>query len=376
MRLGGNEYNRTEFAGAFGDLATLIPFVVGYITLNRMDPLGILVTFGLFKIFVGLYFRTPVPIQPMKAIGGMAISHAGTITHGMIWGSGLFTSLFWLAMGVTGAITWIEKITPKPVVRGIMLGLGLSFVTEGLGMMKEQPLVAVGAVILTLLLFDNQRLPAMLVLLGYGIALALAQRPELMKELSHLSLRFRWPEVSLGRMSWRELLSGMVVLGIPQAPLTLGNAIIGTVAENNAYFPDRKVTAKAISIDHGFMNLVSVCLGGVPMCHGAGGRAGHIRFGARTGGALVILGVLVLFTGLFLSDSVVLLFQVLPRSILGVILFFAGVELALVIRDLKLEKQNLFVLVVTAGVAMWNMGVAYLAGLFLYYGLQGKWIKI
>lgn len=148
------------------------------------------------------------------------------------------------------------------------------------------------------------------------------------------------------------------------------------MAENNAYFPDRKVTAKAISIDHGFMNLVSVCLGGVPMCHGAGGMAGHIRFGARTGGALVILGVLVLFTGLFLSDSVVLLFQVLPRSILGVILFFAGVELALVIRDLKLEKQNLFVLVVTAGVAMWNMGVAYLAGLLLYYGLQGKWIKI
>ena len=376
MKLGGNEYNRMEFAGAFGDLGTLIPFVVGYITLNKMDPLGILVAFGIFKIFVGLYFRTPVPIQPMKAIGGMAISHAGTISHGMIWGSGIFTGLFWLLMGVTGAITWIEKITTKPVVRGIMLGLGLSFITEGLGMMKEQPLFAVGAVILTLLLFANPRLPAMLVLLGYGIALAFLQRPELMRELSHLSPRFRCPEITLGRMSWNELLGGFLILGLPQAPLTLGNAVIGTVAENNAYFPDRKVTAKAISIDHGVMNLVSVCLGGVPMCHGAGGMAGHIRFGARTGGALVILGVLVLFTGLFLSDSVVLLFQILPRSILGVILFFAGVELALVIRDLKLDKQNLFVLVVTAGVAMWNMGVAYLAGLLLYYGLDRKWIKV
>ena len=376
MRLWGNEYNRMEFAGAFGDLGTLIPFVVGYITLNKMDPLGILVAFGVFKIFVGLYFRTPVPIQPMKAIGGMAISHAGTISHGMIWGSGIFTGLFWLLMGVTGAITWIEKITAKPVVRGIMLGLGLSFITEGLGMMKEQPLFAVGAVILTLLLFDNLRLPAMLVLLGYGIALAFLQRPELLKELSHLSIRFRWPEITLGRMSWNELLGGFLILGLPQAPLTLGNAIIGTVAENNAHFPDRKVTAKAISVDHGIMNLVSVCLGGVPMCHGAGGMAGHIRFGARTGGALVILGVLVLFTGLFLSDSVVLLFQILPRSILEVILFFAGVELALVIRDLKLEKQNLFVLVVTAGVAMWNMGVAYLAGMLLYYGLDRKWIKL
>ena len=127
MRLWGNDYNKMEFAGAFGDLGTLIPFVVGYITLNKMDPLGILVAFGLFKIFVGLYFRTPIPVQPMKAIGGMAIAHAGTITPGMIWGSGIFTGLFWLLMGVTGAITWIEKVTTKPVVRGIMLGIGSEF---------------------------------------------------------------------------------------------------------------------------------------------------------------------------------------------------------------------------------------------------------
>ena len=242
--------------------------------------------------------------------------------------------------------------------------------------MKNQPFIAIGAVVLALLLFDNVRLPAMLAILGYGIAIALLQRPDLIQQLSHLSLRFRWPEIALGRMTWKELLSGFVILGLPQAPLTLGNAIIGTVAENNAHFPDRKVTAKTISIDHGVMNLISVSLGGVPLCHGAGGMAGHIRFGARTGGALVILGVIVLFMGLFLSDSVVLLFQVIPPSILGVILFFAGVELALVIRDLKLDKQNLFVLVVTAGVAMWNMGAAYLTGLLLHYGLQRRWIKI
>ena len=183
MRLWGNDYNRMEFAGAFGDLGTLIPFVVGYITLNKMDPLGILVAFGLFKIFVGLYFRTPVPIQPMKAIGGMAISHAGTITHGMIWGSGIFTGLFWLLMGMTGAITWIEKITTKPVVRGIMLGLGLSFVVEGLGMMRTQPLFAIGGVIITLLLLNSKRFPAMLILLGYGIVLAFVQKPDLLGEL-------------------------------------------------------------------------------------------------------------------------------------------------------------------------------------------------
>jgi predicted benzoate:H+ symporter BenE len=376
MRLWGNDYNKMEFAGAFGDLGTLIPFVVGYITLNKMDPLGILVAFGIFKIFVGLYFRTPVPIQPMKAIGGMAIAHAGTITPGMIWGSGIFTGLFWLLMGLTGAITWIEKVTTKPVVRGIMLGLGLSFVVEGLAMMKGEPLFAIGGVALTLLLLNSKRFPAMLVLLGYGIILAFIQKPGLLEELSHISIRIRFPELTFARMSWQDLIAGFVILGLPQAPLTLGNAVIGTVAENNQYFPDRKVTAKTISIDHGVMNLISTCIGGIPMCHGAGGMAGHIRFGARTGGALVILGVIVLLTGLFLSESVSLLFQVFPRPILGVILFFAGVELALVIKDVKLKKQNLFVLLITAGTAMWNMGVAYLAGLILYYGLQRRWIKI
>jgi len=376
MRLWGNDYNKMEFAGAFGDLGTLIPFVVGYITINKMDPLGILVAFGLFKIFAGLYFKTPIPIQPMKAIGGMAISHPGLITPGMIWGSGIFTGIFWLLMGLTGAITWIEKITTKPVVRGIMLGLGLSFITEGLSMMKEQPLLSIGGVVITFLFLNSKRFPAMLCLLGYGIVMAFIQRPELIQELSHLSLRFRLPELAIGQISWKELLSGCVILGIPQVPLTLGNAIIGTVAENNNYFPDRKVTAKQVSIDHGCMNLISTFIGGIPMCHGAGGLAGHIRFGARTGGALVILGLIVLLTGLFLSDSVALIFQVFPRSILGIILFFAGLELTLVIRDIKLKKENLYVLLITAGIAMWNIGVAYVAGLVLYYGIQQRWIKV
>jgi len=376
MRLWGNDYNKMEFAGAFGDLGTLIPFVVGYITINKMDPLGILVAFGIFKIFAGLYFKTPIPIQPMKAIGGMAISHPGLITPGMIWGSGIFTGIFWLLMGVTGAITWIEKITTKPVVRGIMLGLGLNFIAEGMGMMREQPLIAIGGVVVTFLLLTSRRFPAMLCLLGYGVVMAFIERPQLMQELSHLSLRFRLPELTFGKISLKELLAGCVMLGIPQAPLTLGNAIIGTVAENNAHFPDRKVTARKISLDHGFMNLISTCLGGIPLCHGAGGLAGHIRFGARTGGALVILGVMVLLTGLFLSDSVAFLFQVFPRSILGIILFFAGLELALVIRDIRLRKENLYVLLLTAGIAMWNMGIAYLAGLLLYYGIKRRWIAI
>jgi hypothetical protein len=376
MQLWGNKYDKWEFAGAFGDLGTLIPFVVGYITVNKMDPVGILVAFGLFKIYAGLYFKTPVPIQPMKAIGGMAIAHAGTITPGMIWGSGVFTGIFWLVMGLSGAVTWIQKITTKPVVRGIMLGLGLSFIVEGLTMMRSAPVFAVGGVALTLILLNSKRFPAMLALLAYGVITAFMLNPALVYDLSRIAVRFRLPHIGIPCMSWKEMVAGFVVLGLPQAPLTLGNAIIGTVAENNDHFPDRPVSAKSISIDHGIMNLISPCIGGVPLCHGAGGMAGHIRFGARTGGALVILGVIVLAVGLFLGDSISVIFQAFPRAILGVILFFAGIELGLVIKDVQMKRNDVFVLIVTAGTAMWNMGVAYLAGLILSYILQRKWISV
>jgi hypothetical protein len=105
VTVGGNDYNLREAAGAFGDLGPFIPFLVGYLTIARMDPVGVLVAFGLFKIVAGLYFRTPLLIQPMKAIGTVAISHPGAISPGAIWGSGLFTGILWLVTGVTGAVT-------------------------------------------------------------------------------------------------------------------------------------------------------------------------------------------------------------------------------------------------------------------------------
>lgn len=375
MRILGNEYNRMELAGAFGDLGTFIPFVAAYITLNKMDPLGILVAFGIFKIFVGQYFKTPFPVQPMKAIGGMAIAHPETITHGMIWGSGIFTAVFWLVMGFTGAVSWLHKITAKPIIRGIMLGLGLSFVLEGVKMMGNQPVVALIAMAGTFLLLSRERIPTMLILLAFGVSTALIMNPDLWQEISRISVRFRIPDIYIGEISWQDLIAGTLILGLPQAPLTLGNAIIGTAEENNELFPDRPAKVKTIAIDHGFMNLVSAAIGGIPLCHGAGGMAGHVRFGARTGGALVILGIIVLILGLFFSDSVATIFKFFPPSILGVILFFTGLELASITRDIGNDRTDVYVMLVTAGFAMWNMGVAYLAGLALYYGARKGLLK-
>ena len=120
----------------------------------------------------------------MKAIGGMAIAHPESITHGMIWGSGIFTAVFWLVMGLTGAVSWLHKITAKPIVRGIMLGLGLSFVLEGVKMMGAQPVAAVIALAGTFFLLSREKIPAMLILLAFGIGAALIANPSLWQEMS------------------------------------------------------------------------------------------------------------------------------------------------------------------------------------------------
>jgi MFS superfamily sulfate permease-like transporter len=375
VRLGGNVYNLQELAGAFGDLGTLIPFLVGYITISKMDPVGVLVGFGLFKISVGLYFKTPIPIQPMKAIGTAAISHAGALTAGAIWAAGLFTGVFWLLMGLTGAVTWIAKLTSRPVVHGIILGLGLGFILEGVRMMETNPALALLAVILTFFLLSHERIPAMLILLGVGMLMALTAEPALLSELGQMSFRLRLPAFALTKLGQNDLVTGILVLGLPQVALTLGNAIIATVEENNKLFPSHPLTVKAVAIDHGIMNLVGTSLGGVPMCHGAGGMAAHIRFGARTGGALVMLGVLVLFTGLFCADSIALLFKLFPRALLGVILLFGGLELAASVQGNHIRKEERYVMLLTAGVSMWNMGVGYGAGLVLWHAYQRGWLK-
>jgi len=242
-------------------------------------------------------------------------------------------------------------------------------------MMGEQPIAAVIALALTFFLLSKERVPTMLILLAFGISAALISNPSLCQEITKISARLRIPEISLGRISWQDLIAGSLILGFPQAPLTLGNAIIGTVEENNELFPDRPTNVKTIAVDHGFMNIFSTAIGGIPLCHGAGGMAGHVRFGARTGGALVILGIIVLILGLFFSDSVATIFKFFPPSILGVILFFTGLELASMIRDIGSKRSDVYVMLVTAGLAMWNMGVAFLAGLILYYGVEKRILK-
>lgn len=374
-----NRFDRMEWAGAFGDLGTLIPFVVGYIGVLKMDPFGILFAFGISMVVCGAYYKTPFPVQPMKAIGAVAITQAAqtaVITPAAVYGASLATGLIWLILGLTGAAGRIAKLVSRPVVVGIILGLGMSFMLEGVKMMATHWVIAATGLAGTLLLLANRRFPAMFLLLLFGAVCGAILNPDAVRELAAASIEVQAPKFTLLAVTWNDLFIGIAFLALPQLPLTLGNAVIAIREENNRLFPDRPVTDKGVATSTGLMNLAGSAIGGVPMCHGAGGMAGHVAFGARTGGALIILGALLLVLAVFFSGSIGALFRLFPAAILGVVLFLTGAQLALGSCEFSKDKGERFVTLVTAGFAMWNVGAAFLVGIAGSYIAKRGWLKL
>ena len=374
-----NRYHLAELAGAFGDLGTLIPFVAAYISVVKMDPAGILLAFGSMLVVAGLVYRTPFPVQPMKAIGAAAITQTGamaSLTAGTVMGAGVVTGVLWLVLAATGLARRLTRWVPRPAMLGVVMGLGFSFMLEGIRMMSQQPWLGAALLLLTLVLLARSRIPAMLILLVVGAALALVEQPTLMTELAAIQIAPHLPSFSWPTLTWNDLWIGALFLALPQLPLTFGNALISITEENNRLFPDRPVTEKRVALSTGLMNLWSSALGGIPMCHGAGGMAGHVQFGARTGGSSVMLGVLLLATGFFLADSVALLFKLFPTVVLGVILFLAGVQLALNSKEVGGDKVDRFVVLTTAAFAVWNVGIAVLFGILAFHAAKRGWMKL
>lgn len=374
-----NRFDRAEWAGAFGDLGTLIPFVVAYISLLGLEPFGILFAFGVSLIAVGLYYRTPFPVQPMKAIGAVATTQAAqtaTITAGAVYGASLVTGLLWLVLGVSGMAQRVACFVSRPVAIGIVLGLGLGFMLDGARLMANGWWLSGAALFVTLALLTNRKIPAMFLLLAGGAAVAVIRDPALLDALAGMKAGLRLPEVTFTDITWNELVIGTLFLALPQLPLTLGNAVIAVTDENNRLFADRAVSRRQVAVSTGLMNLFSGSVGGVPMCHGAGGMAGHVAFGARTGGSCLILGGLLLILALFFSASVQTIFRVIPPEVLGVVLFLAGAQLALGSCDFARDKGERFTTLVTAGLAMWNVGVAFLIGLAMYHAFKRQLIRV
>jgi MFS superfamily sulfate permease-like transporter len=374
-----NRFDRMEWAGAFGDLGTLIPFVVAYLAVVRVDPFGVLFSFGAAMLICGLYYRTPFPVQPMKAIGAIAATQAAqtaTITPATLYAADLATGLAWLLLGLTGAARRIANLVPRFVVIGIVLGLGLGFMMEGIRLMSGGWLIAAVGLIGTVLLLTNRVIPAMFLVLVFGVACGAWQNPQVLHALLATRPALRLPHFALAAVTWHDLLIGAGLLALPQLPLTLGNAIIAIREENNRLFADRPVKDNGIAVSTGMMNLGSAVFGGVPMCHGAGGMAGHVAFGARTGGAPIILGVLLLIVAFLFSGSVQLVFELFARPVLGVILFLTGVQLALGSCDFSKNKGERFITLATAAFSMWNVGLAFVVGMVLAQIAKRGWLRL
>jgi MFS superfamily sulfate permease-like transporter len=374
-----NRFDLPEWAGAFGDLGTLIPFVAAYVSILKMDANGLLVAFGVALIAAGTIYRTPFPVQPMKAIGAAAVSQsmlAAGLGSAAVVGAALTTGLMWIALAATGLGRRAAGWVPRSALMGVVMGLGFSFMLEGIRMMSGSPWTAAALLALAFFLLSRERVPAMLVLLGVGIAVALFEQPDLAASLRALQPSLAVPSIAWGALAWSDLWLGFLLLALPQLPLTFGNALIAVTEENNRLFPDRPVSERSVAFSTGVMNLASSLIGGIPMCHGAGGMAGHVQFGARTGGSSIILGSVLLVTGLFFSASITTIFKMFPPALLGVILFLAGIQLAIGSREPGGEKIDRFVVLATAAFAMWHVGLAVLFGIAAYHASKRGWLRV
>lgn len=394
------KFNRLEFAGSLGDLGTILPIAIGMILVNGLDPSGLFLTVGVFYILSGLYFGVTTPVQPMKVIGAYAIATA--MSASQILASGLLMGLLLMVLGVTGAITVIGKYTPKSVVRGVQLSTGTLLMAQGvkfmLGTAKIQILrqsaepylalqtvgpvpigiiIGVCGVVLTLLLLENKKLPAGLLVVFAGLIIGLILGTH--EGLDKLRISINIPKLlPLNFPAGADFTFALLALVLPQTPMTIGNAVIADADLSRKYFGDnsKKVTHRGLCISMALGNFLSFLFGGMPLCHGAGGLAAHYRFGARTAGSNLMIGLIFILLVVFFGSRMLSIFYLMPMSILGVLLLFTGSQLALTIIDLNARK-DLFVALVILGITLAsNLAVGFVSGIVMAYILKSEKLQV
>jgi SulP family sulfate permease len=376
-----------ELAGSLGDLGTLVPLSVAMIAINGLNPTAVFLMVGLFYIGAGLYFRLPIPVQPLKLVAAIAIS--SQMDAATVAASGIIFGAILMLLAVSGLIDTLARYFTRPIVRGIQLGLGFILIGKGIifiasrdllldpdqrlpgvvGSVEVSANLAIGVVgvLLVLFLLNSRRFPAAIAVLLFGL-LASAGLGSL-GTVNSFSLGL--VPLSLHVPTREVLTNAFILLVIPQIPLTLGNAVIATTDTARNLFTEeesRRATNRALAASMGLTNLVTGAVGGMPMCHGAGGLAAHYRFGARTGGSNILIGGIFMVIALVFGKMAVAILHLIPVAIFGVLLFYAGMELAMLVRDVR-EKGDLFVVLAIAatGLATTNMALAFLVGMVLQY---------
>jgi len=394
------KFNRLEVAGSLGDLGTLLPLAIGLILINGLSPTGLFLSVGIFYILSGLYYGVPIPVQPMKIIGAYSIATA--MTASQITASGLLIGVILLVIGTTNAINFIGRYIPKSVVRGVQLSTGTLLMVQGIKFMlgtsklqllqqSAEPYLLLASIgplplgiiigtaggLLTLLLLDNKKIPAGLVVVSGGLALGLLFGDH--ETLVKVKPGIYFPEfLPLGWPTRADFTFGLFALVLPQIPMTLGNAVIAYTDLSKDYFGDhsRKVTYPAACVSMGLANLLSALIGGMPLCHGAGGLAAHYRFGARTGGSNLIIGVIFMLLAVFLGPHTVSAVNLIPLSVLGVLLLFAGSQLGLTIIDLQ-RRRDYFVILVILGITLAaNLAAGFIVGVAVAHILSIERFKV
>ena len=391
MQIGPYKFDRLEFAGSLGDLGTIIPLSVALMLITGLSVTTVLLTVGLFYIAAGAYFKLPIPVQPLKVVSAIAIAYPEKITLNIMAAAGVSFGLILLLLAFTGLIDRLAKFFTRPIIRGIQTGLGLILIHKGIAFILNaklfinpetaagfsglvNPAIGIAGFLVALCLLTNKKFPAALVLVVMGIASGV-----LLGSMREATFALGPTPVAFQSLTPGDFYTALILLVIPQIPLTLGNAVIGTTDTCFTLFGKgrvpNQVSNRAFSVSMGLANLGTGLLGGMPMCHGAGGLAAHYRFGARTGGSNVMIGVIFLVIALAFGKMGIALLSSIPNGILGVLLLFAGLELALLIRDVS-GKTDFFIAFLVAGIglATTNMGIAFFIGI-LVQGLI-KWRRI
>jgi MFS superfamily sulfate permease-like transporter len=312
-------FTLSEFAGSLGDFGTIIPLILAVALVSDVNPRYILLFFGIWFILTGLYYRLPIPLEPMKAIAVIVI--AGGIGSGEIAAAGLMLGVLFLLLGYGRSFAIISKWVPESVVRGIQLGLALLLFKASMDfVVRDSLFFVIGIVVIVafIVLVRYRNIPDLssICVIAVGVIGGI-----ILHGLPPLSM-IPAPQLVIPLPS--DFPSALSTLVLPQVVLTIANAILATSLLTKDLF-GKDVPPKKLSTTIGLMNLVSVPFGGFPLCHGAGGLAGQYRYGARTGGASIIAGVIFIILALFFSSPQVL--SIVAVGVLGALLVFVGIEM-------------------------------------------------
>ena len=359
-RARGITFDRNEFAGAFGDVGTDLPLLMGMTLAAGLDGTSVLVMFGGMQVLTGMMYRMPMPVQPLKAMAAVVIAQQAPAET--LYGGGLAIGVAMLVLVASGLLDWLARVVPKCVVRGLQFGLGLQLASVALGKFVQADgargyVLASVAFFVTVLLLGNRKLPAALPLVMLGLVYALIFNGE---DLVASSFGVRLPRLHVPQPA--DVLTGFWLLAVPQLPLSLANSVLATRQLAEDLFPHRRITIRKIGVTYALMNLVNPWFGGVPTCHGSGGMAGHFAFGGRTGGSVVIYGLFFLSLGLFFGTGFDRLVKAFPLPVLGIILLFESLALIWLVRDTAHSRTD-FPVAVLVGLVAVGLPYGYVIGL-------------